>query len=115
MLATLLTTLVGRILGLWRMKHVMGIRWKDVLPWTRMGTITVFSIAAGVPAIIVKNGFQASPKVALLVTCSIYGLAYWALALSFRLVRLPDLAPVWAAVRKLRTRPPVSKADTTAA
>jgi O-antigen/teichoic acid export membrane protein len=114
-LATLLTTLVGRILGLWRMKHVMAIRWKDVLPWTRMGIITLFSIAAGVPAIVVKSGFQSSPKVALLVTCGIYGLAYWALALSFHLVRLPDLGPVWTTVRKLRTRLPVSKADTTAA
>jgi O-antigen/teichoic acid export membrane protein len=114
-LATLLTTLVGRILGLWRMKHVMRIRWKDVLPWPRLGTITLFSIAAGVPTILVKSGFQASPKIALVVACGVYGLAYWALALSFRLVRLPNLGPVWTAVRRVRTRLPLSKADTTAA
>jgi O-antigen/teichoic acid export membrane protein len=100
----LITTMVGRTVSLARMKHVMKIRWRDVLPWTNLVGVTLISIAAGIPTIFVKNRFQATPKIALVAAMLTYGAFYAVLVFGFGLIALPDLAPVLAQVKRVRSR-----------
>lgn len=100
----LIVTFVGRIVSLGRMKHVMKIRWIDVLPWTNLGTVILFSLLAGIPVIVAKNNFQASPKLALIVATLVYGVSYGALVFGFGLLPLPEIGPVFVRLRRIRTR-----------
>jgi O-antigen/teichoic acid export membrane protein len=100
----LIATLVGRIVSLGRMKHVMKIRWADVLPWTSLGVIVLFSLVAGLPVIVAKNSFHANPKIALIVATLIYGVSYGALVFGFGLIPLPEIGPLLARLRRIRVR-----------
>ena len=97
---TLATTLVAKAVALARMKHLMKIRWPELLPWSKLGVITLFAIVAGLPAILVKNSFHAVPLVALLVAGLAYVVSYGALALGSGLVALPNLSAMWSWRRK---------------
>jgi O-antigen/teichoic acid export membrane protein len=100
----LVATFVGRIVSLGRMKHVMKIRWTELLPWTSLGTIILFSLLAGIPVILAKNNIQANPKIVLIVATLIYGVSYGALVFGFGLIRLPEIGPVLAGFRRIRIR-----------
>jgi O-antigen/teichoic acid export membrane protein len=100
----LIATLVGRIVSLGRMKHVMKIRWIDVLPWASLGSIILISLTAGIPVILAKNNFQASPKVGLIIATLIYGVSYGALVFGFRLVPMPEISPLLRRFRRVRAR-----------
>jgi O-antigen/teichoic acid export membrane protein len=96
----LIVGVIGRTVSLARMKHVLKVRWADVLPWNSMGAITMFSIAAGVPAILLKDSFQTTPLIALAIAGVTYTISYGVLAVSFGLVPIPDLERIWIALRK---------------
>jgi len=96
----LIVGVIGRIVSLARMKQVLKVRWAEVLPWNSLGAITLFSVAAGIPAILLKDGFHTFPLVALAIAGLTYSISYGVLVLSFGLVPIPDVERIWVALRK---------------
>jgi O-antigen/teichoic acid export membrane protein len=96
----LIVGVIGRIVSLARMKQVLKVQWADVLPWNSLGAITVFSVAAGIPAILLKDSLQTIPLVALAIASVTYTVSYGVLVVSFGLVPIPDIERIWIALRK---------------
>jgi O-antigen/teichoic acid export membrane protein len=88
-LATLLAMVVAKTLHLFRMKRLMDLRGREVLPWRNLGAIFAVS-ALSVVSVVAARAVVSGPKIAVLLAESVaYGLTYLALLFMFGLIK-PD-------------------------
>jgi len=77
-LATVLATFCARMLALARIKHVMALRLRDLLPWSALARIVVMAVGAALPTLLLKNALALPllPQLFLngLCYCLCYGL-----------------------------------------
>ncbi|OLC56041.1 MAG: hypothetical protein AUH92_00870 [Acidobacteria bacterium 13_1_40CM_4_69_4] len=79
-LVTLLATLVGKALALARVKRHMDVRAADTLPWAGLAATLGCAVAAGLPALLVKEEVGLRPLPSMLLSGLVYALAYAVLA-----------------------------------
>lgn len=104
-MATVFATFCARLLALARIKSIMGVRIRELLPWGNLAGIIMLSLAAAVPALLVKTALAALPLVPLLmVTGAVYCLAYYFLLLWFGPLEPEEKATLthWAEVPMAR-------------
>jgi O-antigen/teichoic acid export membrane protein len=95
-LATLLSTVTAKGVGLWRIRKHMGCGFRDILPWKDLGAIVALTAAAMVPALLLKALLALPLFPALLVSGAAYSLAY--------LVLMWFFGPLHAEERQLVSR-----------
>ena len=78
-LVSLLATLAGKTLALTRVRRHMNVSAADALPWAGLAATLGCAIAAGLPALLVKEAPGLRPLSSLLLSGLIYALAYAAL------------------------------------
>jgi O-antigen/teichoic acid export membrane protein len=86
-LVTLLATLVGKTLALTRMRRHMNVGAAEILPWADLAAPLGCAIAAGLPALVVKEGLGLRPLSSILLCGLVYALAYAALIAGLRASR----------------------------
>lgn len=80
-LATILSTAICKAIAMWRIKTVLNLSLKQLLPWRSLGKCFFIATAAAVPALLIKTLFVMHSLPLLLITGSIYCLSYFALLL----------------------------------
>jgi hypothetical protein len=78
---TLLTTAVGKLLALARIKSVMRVSLRRLLPWKSLAAALLIAGAAAVPAILLRSVAQLPEVLLLLAVGLVYSGAYYVLLL----------------------------------
>lgn len=96
-LVTLAATLVGKTLALGRIGTHMRAGVAHLLPWRGLAVILGSTLAAGLPALFVKDALGLAPLASVVASALVYAVAYAALAGGFhlfgardRLVAMPE-------------------------
>ena len=89
-LVTLLATLVGKTLALARVKVHMQACLYDLLPWTGLAAILGCALAAGLPALFVKEGLGLAPLPSIAASGLVYAGTFLVLAGGLRSSRLRE-------------------------
>ena len=83
-LVTLLATLLGKTLALARVKHHMRVGLLGLLPWGGLAATLGCAVAAGLPALLVREHLGLPPLASIVVSGLVYAMVYAALAGGFR-------------------------------
>jgi len=81
---SMLAVLVGKTLALARVKRHLNAGVTGLLPWASLAAIFAAALAAGLPALLVKESLALPPLASMLLSGLIYLLAYAALVGGFR-------------------------------
>jgi len=85
---SLLAVLIGKTLSLARVKRHLHVRLSDLLPWPGLAVTLGCALAAGVPALLLRDHFALRPLPSILLTGTVYTLAFAAMAGGWRIWRL---------------------------
>jgi O-antigen/teichoic acid export membrane protein len=89
-LVTLAATLCGKTLALGRIARHLGAGVATLLPWRGLAAIVGSTLAAGAPALLVREAAVLGPLASILTSGLVFAAAYAALACGFRLVEARD-------------------------
>ncbi|MEX0902957.1 MAG: oligosaccharide flippase family protein [Pseudohongiellaceae bacterium] len=78
---TLFATVVTKFLALGRLKSLMQVSTAQLLPWKALAGVVAVSVAAALPALLIKMTLQVSVAPLLVVTGLVYCLSYYFLLL----------------------------------
>ncbi len=87
-LVSLLATVVGKTLAVARVRRHLDAGLWDLLPWSSLASTLGCAIAAGLPALLVKQGLALRPLPSMALSGLVYGLTYAILAGCLRGSRL---------------------------
>jgi O-antigen/teichoic acid export membrane protein len=82
-LVTLLATVVSKCVALYRIRTVMGVTLRQLLPWTSLLKTLLIAACAAPPALLVKTLLGAPDPLLIMITGGVYTLAYYVLLQSF--------------------------------
>ncbi len=82
-LATLLSTVTAKTVGIVRIRKLMDCRFADILPWKALAEIVLIAAVAMVPALLLKSLLALPLLPSLLLTGIVYGLGYLGLMWGF--------------------------------
>jgi O-antigen/teichoic acid export membrane protein len=78
-LVTLLATAVAKILALWRIRAVMGVSLRRLLPWTQLALTLLLAMAAMAPVMLIKATLDIPDLPQLVISGTLYCLSYYLL------------------------------------
>jgi O-antigen/teichoic acid export membrane protein len=82
---TVFSLAATKLLGIWRVAHVLQVSMRRVLPWRTLAGIAALALGAAVPAWLVSIQFTAMPPLAHgALVASVYGVTYFGLDLIVR-------------------------------
>ena len=87
-LVSLLGTVVGKTLAVARVKRQLNAGLWDLLPWSGLASTLGCAVAAGLPALLVKEGLAHRPLPSMVLTGLVYALTYAVLIGCLRASRL---------------------------
>jgi O-antigen/teichoic acid export membrane protein len=86
-MVTVIATFIGKGLALVRVKGLLQTGLSQLLPWRALAGILLAAAAAGVPALIVESALDIAKLALLLITGSVYIVAYLTLLFRFNLLQ----------------------------
>jgi len=99
-IATLLAMALAKGLHLVRMRSVMGLRIRDLLPWRSLGAILAASALAAFPVILMR-GRLSGPRLSVLVAESVtFGLVYLVLILATGIISNEERTSLFRELRR---------------
>jgi len=110
-LALLVASLVTKVIALWRLRHLMSVSTREVLPWRGLAVIVAAAVIAGLVSTTVSAQPHLPAIVRMALASVIYAITYGALGLWWGVW---SVAPYWAVVRQriFRAGEPVAPVDT---
>ena len=75
-MVTVLATAAAKVAAIWRVKTILQVSARQVLPWTRVIGATAAALVALIPAAVVRHHVHLSAPLVALATGAVYALAY---------------------------------------
>jgi hypothetical protein len=103
---TLLATLLAKTLALWRLKTVMGVTLRHLLPWRALASTLGLALLSLLPALLLKSIVQVPGILLLPMTGSVYTLTYYLLLQRYGPMQPAEkrMLAQWALMPLLRAR-----------
>lgn len=108
-LATLLAMALAKALHLYRMRGVMGLKTRDLLPWRSLTGILGASVLAAVPVVLMRSGLGGSRLSMLLAEAGIFTLVYLVLIFVTGIIHAGEKASLLTEVRRWTNARPAER------
>ncbi len=97
---TVLSTTLTKAVALVRVRHLMHVRWRELLPWRSLGSGAAVAAAAGLAALGFRSSVSMPALPMLMASSAVCGVAYVGLAAAFGVVPKNELLALRSWLRR---------------